>query len=392
LILDARRPELDLLVQVEIEGEGVRAVLSPDGRLAYVLTFRPGRSVDSPDAAWIHAVDLDAGKLLESAALANPPFGITLDRSGKRLFLSRPDRIDTLTTRPLASSWHYRSPGINRGLHVTASDSVLHVARGREVAQFDPRLIAARPSDLRQKLEDDSTRIVPLPIESDEIIFSEGDRLAAAIGRGGQLSFFDPRAGVSLDSRTLTDGGRDVELLRPIHFPSEGQLLIASFPAERVVSIPLPGIAAVSHDLLASSIEMDEPVSPSPLSESAAVISPAFLPEADEAPLEEADQPTQAEPRPALTAGTLRGHVVGDKDLVEVIIVYGPDSIIREEARASPGRDGTWQVVVSHPGKYRLLPLGPGGRPLQSSPNFHTVDYRQGQGVDHLDFEILGTP
>jgi hypothetical protein len=418
LILDAGRPALDLLAQIEIPGEGIRLVASLDGRLAYVLALRRGRSPTSAGGVWIHAIDLEAGEVVESSALASPPFDIALDPSGGRLFVSRPDRIETLTTHPLASSWHYRSPGSNRGLHVTAS-GVLHVARGHEVAQFDPRLITTRPSDVRQKLEDDATRIVPLSIESSEIFFSTDDRLAAAIGSTGEISFFDPRGGVSLGSPALPDVNGGVESLRPIDFPGEGTALVASFPSEHVVSIPLPVVTPVPHDLPESPIGTDEfdSLHP-PLAESQPAQSPELLSESPQEPPErpapasreaeaspqpqeaeppspdppEAEPPVRAEARPVLETGMLRGEIIGLKELTQVVVVYGPDSIIREEARVRPDPAGMWQVVVSRPGRYRIVPLGPSGNPLQSNPNFRSAELSPGQGVDDLDFEILGRP
>lgn len=93
---------------------------------------------------------------------------------------------------------------------------------------------------------------------------------------------------------------------------------------------------------------------------------------------------------PGLSAGPgLAGRITGRVELVKVVVIYGPDSIIREQARAIPERDGTWRVPLPPPGTYRVVPVGESSRPLRSEPRFQTVSVREA-GREDLDFRIPG--
>ena len=94
-------------------------------------------------------------------------------------------------------------------------------------------------------------------------------------------------------------------------------------------------------------------------------------------------------PTPGAETG-LAGRVTGRTELVKAILVFGPDSIIREQARIAPAADGTWTAPLPPPGTYRVVPVGEGARPLRAEPHFQTVEVRE-SGREGLDFRILGT-
>ena len=77
-------------------------------------------------------------------------------------------------------------------------------------------------------------------------------------------------------------------------------------------------------------------------------------------------------------------------ELVVAVVVYGPDSIIRESARVVPESDGSWSVPLPPPGVYRVVPVGQGARALRSEPHFQTVQVTD-EARGGLDFRILGT-
>lgn len=96
-------------------------------------------------------------------------------------------------------------------------------------------------------------------------------------------------------------------------------------------------------------------------------------------------------PPPTPGAGPeLSGRITGRMDLVQVVLIFGPDSIIREQARIAPEAGGTWKAPLPPPGTYRVVPVGAGARPLRSEPHFQTVQVRDG-GREDLDFRIMGT-
>jgi len=99
-------------------------------------------------------------------------------------------------------------------------------------------------------------------------------------------------------------------------------------------------------------------------------------------------------PTPEFTAPSdlpagLSGRLTGTIDAVRAIVIYGPGSIVREQARAVVQADGTWRASLPPPGTYRIVPLGEGSSPVRSEPHFHTLVVKE-QGVPGLDFEILG--
>src|SRR5262245_12570289 len=140
-IVVAIRPgaaEPSILKEVHFDGDGQIAALSVDGLRAYVLSIRPGPDT-SPGSAriWMHALDLVSGRVEASAALDGAPSAICLDPSGERLYLGYAGRIVSYTTRPLARSWHYRSPGLNTGLAFGPRGGLLYPVRDKQLVLFD---------------------------------------------------------------------------------------------------------------------------------------------------------------------------------------------------------------------------------------------------------------
>ncbi|MCZ6697112.1 MAG: hypothetical protein O7A63_11300 [Acidobacteria bacterium] len=437
---------------VVIKGEGVRAVVSQDGGTAYVLTHRPGRSVASGVGVRIHAIDLPSGKVTGSTALASPPFGMALASDGRRLFLSRPGRIDTLTTDPLVISWHYRSPGTNLGLKFNRHDGALYVTRDRGIIQFDPRVIAQRSVEERRAMSDDASLKIPLSIRPHELTFSGDGRIGAAFGRQGRMIFFDPQGANELGSHDLSERGTPLEMLRVVHFNATGPLLVAAFPGPSLIRLPVPPPASlivhrgeegeqtaqvsphgVPHPLIpptgdtpaiptggrpvASAADVDgrptvaleeasheEATAPEPASvppiRSVAKENPAPPPETLPArsplpPEAKSDEKQEEAPTPGRNtpeALILQGTIAGEAGLVGAIVIYGPGSIIREAARVRPGKDGRWKAALTEPGRYRVVPIGAGAGALQTHPHFHTVEVKGAGGVKGIDFEIRKSP
>jgi len=95
----------------------------------------------------------------------------------------------------------------------------------------------------------------------------------------------------------------------------------------------------------------------------------------------------------ALPAGTIAGRLDGKAELVEQLVVLGPDSVITERARAHPEtRNGATQfrIVGLQPGHYRIVPMGKGGTSLSARPRFASVQLSAEAGV-RADFTIDGT-
>ncbi len=418
--------------EIPIDGQGVRVSWSPASSTAYVLALRPGREASGGVGMWMHAIDIQAARMIDSIVLAAPPHAIALEPDGRRIYLARPDRIESLTTAPLVTSWHYRSPGENRGLWVAPGDGVLCVARGREIALFDPRLIAERSAEIRRRLRDDATLVIPLSVEATDTILSDDGRLGAALGRSGEIAFFDPAAGIEIEHHALIGGADPIGSLRPLRFPGAGSLVAAAFPGPSVIRVPIPAPAppaeqvaaaappAAADDVTGSRPEEitpgpppvepagEFPVAPPPVAraEEASVEPPiqsagedveepppAGTAEEEAPPSSPAGVPEVAPPAMAPAAPlTLAGRLTGAVERALAIVVYGPGSIVREEIRSAPQEDGRWRATVSAPGRYRIVPIAPPGASIRSRPHFRTVVVKEGAGFGNLDFEILTSP
>ncbi|MBI1951854.1 MAG: hypothetical protein HYS34_10905, partial [Acidobacteria bacterium] len=236
-----------IVKEVRFEGEGRRAVLSRDGKRAFVLSIRTAAGPASvPIRTWIHAIDLESGRIAASDQIDRPPAALTLDPEGTRLYLAYTGRIVSYTARPLAVSWHYRSPGTNHGVYFRPGSFVLYAVRKDEVTLFDPGTIAARPPEERRRHEDEATAVIPVPFTADSLLFSAGGRVAAATGDGKSLAFIDLVAGavLPLEGAAALNGG--VRQIRPIAFGAGGSdLLVATFPDRKVVAVRAPFPAAL---------------------------------------------------------------------------------------------------------------------------------------------------
>lgn len=116
---------------------------------------------------------------------------------------------------------------------------------------------------------------------------------------------------------------------------------------------------------------------------------PAEEPEAEpeEVPAEaEAEPAAEPEETPAITSvepepkpepapkHQIEGRIVGTVELVQAVVLLGPDNILREAARVQPDQDGTWRVDGLDPGRYRIQLDGGGDRVLVTEPRFLMVD------------------
>jgi len=376
-----------ILNEIAFDGEGRGVEVSPDGRQAYVLALRAGTNAPGePTRTWLHALDLIAGRVESSAQIDKPPGAIALDPAATRLYLAYSGRIVSYTTHPLARSWHYRSPGANRGLYFRPRSAVLHAVRMGHVALFDPAIIAAlRPED-RQKREDDATALVSLSFTADSLVFSRDGLLAAACGPGNILAFLDPGTGRVL--ATSEDAALDPDReMRPFYFGAgPGDLVVASFP-DREVRLIHPPAVAPEADVRPPQAAVDAAPSAATAPRASPAPPPAAAPTTETAGLVAPAPVATPNPGPGLV---LAGRLTGRIEAVRSIVVYGPGSIVREQGRATPGSDGAWRVSLSLPGIYRIVPLGEGSRALRCDPNFLTVEVKD-QGRIDLDFRILGT-
>src|SRR5882672_2421865 len=401
IVLDVSGPGTKVLHEIPFEGAGYEAAVTQGTTRVFVLAQHlVAGGAPNSGRAWIHAIDPDAGRIVDSTGLLAPVLGLAVDPRGRRVFASREDRIMTCTTNPLLNSWFYRSPGVNGDLAFRPGTEILLALRGREMALFDPLEIAGRTEAERHGRTDDATAVVQLEFPATELAVSEDGHLAAALG-GRFVPFSDLDARTALRSPDLGETVRRARFFTPLAFRAAPEgLSLGLFPEGAVARIPGPASAPAPKIALAPG---PEPM-PAPVPEPTRAVQPpgAAPSEIRSAPPE---PPADADPRPppapmppvaaprsraipqvpaatpaATEEAVLRGRVTDSRHLTAAIVIYGPDSIVREWGRARPGDDGSWDAPLPPPGTYRLVPEAEGTRPLRSSPNFHTVVVRTRQG------------
>ena len=406
-----------------------RAATAAGGR-AWVLARQADDDEPGAGRLFVHEIDRTSGRVEHRASLPGPATAIAADPFGRRVFVALEDRILSLTTRPLVTSWHHRSPGSNGALAVSPSGTVLAAARGREVALFDSAAATARASAGRVDRQDDATSVVPLPFAPEDLAFSRDGRLIAAFGAGG-LVFIVPATGVVIWPETVASLTGATEL-RPLAFPGAGRdLIVAAFPSGAVAALPAPEISGAPTAGEASGAEVAGPppvtapatsappaVVPSPAAEPAASptavsaaasstppISPPPAAETVQPPVPDvappsrpttptvappteppAAAPAPPAPREGAAEATLSGTIRGDRTRVRAVVLYGPDSIVREFARVAPDAAGEWKTPLPPPGVYRLVAIGDGSTPIAVAPSFLTITVNSGEPRTGLDF------
>ena len=376
LVLDTTEDIPRLLAEISLEGVPFDAAVTPDASRAYVLARRPSTTGESSGGQhWVHEIDLEAGRLEGNTLLASAASGIAIDPSGRRVFVALRDRIQSCSTRPISTSWIYRSPGPNGSLAVRPDTGTLCVGRGDQVALFDPAAIAARSAADRHDRVDDATGVVQLPFSVSGLSLSGDGRLAVVQG-ANRLAFLDCSTLALTWPSDLPAEITAAEEILPLDFPTAGRdLLLATFPGGRVAAIRSPAPA----DLPPASV--DPPLAQVATPEPAEAIAAA--------PQAEPPGPRESPKAAPAAAEFLSGQMSGDFSRVQAIVLYGPNSIIQEYGRVRPERDGTWRTPLPPPGVYRIVPAGDSAAPLPAAPGFISIRVEQGKGQSGIDFTII---
>ncbi len=375
-------------------GEGLKGVVSTDGT-AYVLAREGGgtRREGATGQTWIHRLDLEKARVIGSTAIDQPGTALAIDPDGRRLYLAVEGRIRSFTTKPLAASWHYRSPGINRVVTVRPESHILYVARGHEVAVFDPDADLMSGDGDRPDRPDDATGVIGLSSEPGELRFSADGRLLLAIGMNREVEVIDVdrQVVIPVEPPAVVQTAAAV---RPIVLMPGGPAVVACFPAGVVIAIDLPTTEPVPAAVVVPAVTI--PAQSKIARPQPEIIAP---PGETAAPQVETPAPPSgiAAPPPAPDAvppgGVLvSGSVLGAFGRVEAVVIYGPGSIVREAARVPPGADGRWTITLTRPGIYRVVPVGPGSSPVGATPGFQTVKTetpgKPGAVISGVDFTI----
>ncbi|HKQ98763.1 MAG TPA: hypothetical protein VJV75_12875, partial [Candidatus Polarisedimenticolia bacterium] len=145
--------DLGFRSQFLVTFEGMPLLAAGTDERAWVYARAVG-ATDLKARAWIYDIDFHGGRVADSTFLPGSVRGLAVEPGGGRLFAGIDDRVLSLTTSPLVTSWHYRSPGPNGPLAIAPDGRVLAAVRGAAVALFDAREIAARtPTERRERAD-----------------------------------------------------------------------------------------------------------------------------------------------------------------------------------------------------------------------------------------------
>lgn len=85
----------------------------------------------------------------------------------------------------------------------------------------------------------------------------------------------------------------------------------------------------------------------------------------------------------------LEGRIEGDLEVVEAVVFFGPDAVLREHARIRPEADGSFSLPRPPDGRYRVVVQGQGGAQLRCSPPVRFAVVGQ-EPLPALDFKVEG--
>lgn len=438
--------DLGFKSQFVVPFQGIPLLGAGNGRHAWVYASEGAPTAPGQmGRAWVHDIDFLEGRLADSTFLPGTVRGLAVEPEGSRIYAGVDDRILSLTTHPLVTSWHYRSPGPNGPLAIAPDGRILAALRGTALALFDAREIAARSETARRGRADDATHVVLLDRPPHGLAFSDDGRLVAVFG-SDRVIYVDAASGVRLGEERV-DGLGESDELRPLRFSrGGGDLVVAALPSGAVAALPSPepsvagvgsAIAPVDEASAAepksipaglqagSSAEVSPPGGPQAASPESAshhgtepatppAAAPSSRPEAADpdpagapqakpvdttapetaAPETTAPEtttpaspaPTSPVPAPPEGPPTLSGRIGGETGLVKGVVIYGPGSIIREYWRTRVEGDGRWSMPLPPPGVYRVVPIGDGSTPIPVRPGFLSITVEAGRSIAAIDF------
>lgn len=328
-------------------------------------------------------------------------------------------------------------PGVGRSLVFAPGGSELFVIVSREIrkAGAETFLVSVEPDSLKATRRtnlpataadmvvdprgelllvagENEVRTFRLPVVSSGLVYvvAGGNRSIGAIPGGQRIllgrddglfvvDLSDPQAreGMPVRERLLLPGRVSRIALRPDGM--EGLLRLDNGDAYRIELDPLRVEAAGRAAAIAWPGDGRAPASPSlpstppprPPPEAPLVLvvaSPTPAP-SNVAPATALPETAPTAP-PALDKGRLRGVILGPTaELGAAVIVLGPDNLLHEAARATPGPDGAWVVDGLEPGSYRVMLDAGGGRQLLLDPPFRSARVEAGRETRVADIKIL---
>ncbi len=401
------------LAEWPLPGPGRLLAVDGGGHIACVLGFRPAmakkaRAGEPRPEDWVlWKLDLATGQVTGGSPMGLEPLAVALHDGGggMRLFVAAKDRVATWTLQPLASSWFYVSPGINRDVAVSgapaAAEAVVAILREGQLAIIDPQ---RRPrEDGRVKMSnDDVTSTIAIPDRGVSVGVNGEGTLAAVLHEDRtHMTWADLRDGTIVETEPLPAALDQVsrvtrvaqERITPDPEPPPGEP-----DAGAIAAAPQPAPAAPEAGPPAvEPADGPPPVKPepepAPETERGLKTEPAAQGGQEEAAPEPASPPA-APPVAAVQASataTLSGKVTGSVPGGVEVLLFGPSNIIKLHARVPVGEDGAFEAPLPPPGSYRVVVRPKDSVQLFTRPEMRTIVVKRDEGgLAGIDFEVRG--
>jgi len=400
----------------------------------------------------LRSVDLATAKVEAALTHDGTVHSATLSAAGDRLYVALDDSIRSFSTRPLRSSWMLRSPGRNLLVEPLGTAGAIVAIRDSELALLNPDNLPGRDRTPGTAADDDAILVVELPYIGRHLDVNDRTSEAVVLdARGTRLATVDLERGEVTDIKQVPEVAaviyhpdRDTLVLfqvyaervfEMLHEPPDrgaaGRESVASIEQPPASSAPSPGphdagavsppaspppagprssgtaavpIApnnpgATGSEPKAGGLATVPPVPPAdPVGdhgaapESGGQSAPAAGPTSAKSPAEPILMPEPAQPADPdadAASGLISGRITGELGLVEAVVFYGPDAVLREHARITPDADGVFSLQEAPPGRYRVVVVGPAGIKLRCSPPVRVIFAGSGK-IPPLDFRVTG--
>jgi len=359
--------DLDRAEPVDVPLRGVVRGLVDLGVPAglFAIEHRPAKKREGD--TYLVQLDLETGKAPRVMRL--PPSARDLEfwPGGRSLLVAARNEIRSVTLPLIRSGPLYRIPGENYSIAIVEGTRVL-------VGQADALLLV----DLADPQSRESMRIrerldTPAPVISLALARGGSSGVAGLADRRvvelrmDPLAFDEVGTGLVVERRTHAEQPAATPI-EPVSEPIEEEDELEPSPApdrDDTGSVALE-TAPATETPAAVEVQRGDPW-PLP------AIVPFRGPEPHERPAdaEEVASRTAPEPEPApQIRGRIDGPAAGD---VVWVVFYGPDSLLTEAKRASPGPDGRYEVDDLAPGRYWIQLDGGGRRQLIAQPPSRSV-------------------
>ena len=371
--LDLHSTEEPSPVSLALPGLVRDLLFSPDGSVVFVLHHETAKR----RAGEVHLAQVelrDPKKLHKEMLLPPSAHGLGFWSAESSLLVACRDEIRTIRLPGLRSGPLYRIPGGNLSVASIAGSRVL-VGQAASLVIVD---LADPPG--REQMPLRASVASPAPVV-DLAVAGSGSR---ALARGEDGRVFR----VGLDPLRLEESARGLVADRawrpaPAGPPAETVSSAdpsSGFEARRAVPPPVPAPGSTA----ARAVEPETPPSPEPTpsGDRRDGSSPPVAASLRRAPA----PPVPPESRGTRVGGMLAGPAV---DRVVAVVLFGPDNILREAARAVPSAVGRWEVHGLEPGRYRVQLDGGGSRVLVTEPRFRMITIDPPQSLPSVDFRVL---